>query len=205
MKKKSLIEIIKANKGASVGFAIVLLILFLDAQVLKPMRRAKQLQEQGIGRRVDKTATAPASVSGQKSAVASPNLTAPSPIFAPTFPELSKNIDIRFKGNTAYPYLDGRNFLKEIDKPVIVEIVQDVVEEVISKPDISYHGFYTVGNDKIAILRNSNELLLTRVGNKVRRTNYRLASISPEKVIVTDLSNKVRDFEISLADETESN
>ena len=190
----------------SIGFAIILLILFLDAQVFKPMRRAKELQAQGIGKRAGQSAPASSTAaSSGKTTAPSANLTAPAPMTVPNFQKISENIDTRFRGNTAYPFLDGRNVFKEIDKPVIVEIVPDIVEEVISKPDISYHGFYTVGNDKIAILRNSNEILLTRVGNKVRRTNYRLASISPEKVIVTDLSNKVRDFEISLADETESN
>lgn len=206
MKNKSLIDYIKENKVMSIGFAIVLLILFLDAQVFKPMRRAKELREQGIGKRVGgQASTVSSAAPAAKTAAASANLTLPSPISFPSFPNISENIDIRFMGNTAYPFLDGRNVFKEIEKPEIVEIVQEVVEEVISKPDISYHGFYTVGNDKIAILRNSNELLLTRVGSKVRRTNYKLASISPEKVVVTDLSNKVRDFEISLADETESN
>ncbi len=207
MKNKSLIDYIKENKVMSIGFAIVLLILFLDAQVFKPMRRAKELREQGIGKRAGggQTTTVSSAAPAAKTAATSANLTLPSPISFPSFPNISENIDIRFMGNTAYPFLDGRNVFKEIEKPEIVEIVQEVVEEVISKPDISYHGFYTVGNDKIAILRNSNELLLTRVGSKVRRTNYKLASISPEKVVVTDLSNKVRDFEISLADETESN
>ena len=206
MKNKSLTDLIKENKVMSIGIAIVLLILLFDSQVLKPMRRAKELQAQGIGKRQTTQSSQVSTASPAATTTASSgNLTAPSPISVPTFPKISENIDIRFRGNTAYPFLDGRNVFREIDKPVIVEIVQDVVEEVISKPDISYHGFYTVGNDKIAILRNSNEILLTRVGNKVRRTNYRLASISPEKVIVTDLSNKVRDFEISLADETESN
>ena len=206
MKNKSLTDLIKENKVMSIGIAIVLLILLFDSQVLKPMRRAKELQAQGIGKRQTTQSSQVSTASPAATTTASSgNLTAPSPISVPAFPKISENIDIRFRGNTAYPFLDGRNVFREIDKPVIVEIVQDVVEEVISKPDISYHGFYTVGNDKIAILRNSNEILLTRVGNKVRRTNYRLASISPEKVIVTDLSNKVRDFEISLADETESN
>ncbi len=198
-------DLIKENKVMSIGIAIVLIILFLDAQVFKPMRRAKELQAQGIGKRSGGQSSQTSSAPASKPGVASANIAAPTPMAVPSFPQISENIDKRFRGNTAYPFADGRNIFKEIDKPVLVEIVQDVVEEVINKPDISYHGFYTVGNDKIAILRNSNEILLTRVGNKVRRTNYKLASISPEKVIVTDLSNKVRDFEISLADETESN
>ena len=201
MKNQGLLGFIKENKAVSIGFFIVLLIFALDSFVLRPLRK-KQLQNTR-GPKANQTMVS--SPTSAKTAPSVSTMTAPAPLVVPTFPKLSDNIDIRFRGNTAYPYLDGRNVFREIEKPVIVEIVQDVVEEVISKPDISYHGFYTVGNDKIAILRNSNELLLTRVGNKVRRTNYRLASISPEKVIVTDLSNKVRDFEISLADETESN
>ena len=205
MKNQSLMTLIKENKVMAIGFAIVLLILSLDSFVLRPMRKAKALEE-ARGQRANPTAAVAKTSSVAKPGAPASTITAPSPLVIPTFAKLSDNIDIRFRGNTAYPFLDGRNVFKEIEKPEIVEVVQNVVEEVvISKPDLSYHGFYTVGNDKIAILRNSNELLLTRVGNRVRRTNYRLASISPEKVIVTDLSNKVRDFEISLADETESN
>ena len=204
MKEQGLLGFIKENKGFSIGVFIVLLILLFDSTVLRPMRNAKN-NDMSRGKKANTAASSPASTTAKAGSAAN-TLTPPSPIDNPTFPKISDNIDTRFRGNTAYPFLDGRNVFKEIDKPVVVEtIVQEVVEEIISKPDISYHGFFTVGNDKVAILRNSNELLLTRVGNKVRRTNYKLASISPEKVIVTDLSNKIRDFEISLADEAESN
>ena len=123
-----------------------------------------------------------------------------------TFPELSSKLNDRFSTNINYPFSKGRNVFTEIEKPVIiVEAVKEAVEEVLVKPDISYHGFFTLGNDKVAILKKEEEVLLTKVGTKVRRTSFKLASISPEKVTMTDLANKLKDFEISLADETESN
>ncbi len=207
-KEQSLIELIKSNKLVACGCVGILLILLLDTFVLRPARRAKELEKQGV-----KRAATTASATTARSGAASANKTAArapikpaSPISQPNYPQLSPNIVNRFAANTVYPYKNSRNIFKEIDKPVtIVEVVQEVVEEVIEKPDISYHGFFTVGNDRVAILRNSDEVLLTKVGTKVRSTTFKLASITPEKVVISDLSEKLRDFEISLADETESN
>ncbi len=202
----SLTDFILKNKVLSAGIFVILLIMLLDSLVFRPMRKRSQVEEQrGKKANVSVASTQSTSSSNTPSQSASNNLTPPAPLSVPVFPELSPNIVNRFKGNSAYPFRDGRNVFKEIEKVEIVEVIKETVEEVISKPDISYHGFFTVGNDRVAILRNSEELLLTKVGNKVRRTNYKLASITPEKVVVTDLSNKIRDFEISLADEAESN
>ena len=206
-KEQSLIELIKSNKLVACGCIGILLILLLDTFVLRPARRAKELEKQGVKRAAStaSVATARTGSSAKKTAARAPIKPA-SPISQPNYPALSPNIVNRFAANTVYPYKNSRNIFKEIDKPVtIVEVVQEVVEEVIEKPDISYHGFFTVGNDRVAILRNSDEVLLTKVGTKVRSTTFKLASITPEKVVISDLSEKLRDFEISLADETESN
>lgn len=207
-KDQSLIELIKGNKLVACGCAGILLILLLDTFVLRPARRAKELEKQGVKRAAaTSTVTARAtSSSSQKGASARTPIKPAAPITQPTYPQLSPNIVHRFAANTVYPYKNSRNIFKEIEQPVtIVEAVQEVIEEVIEKPDISYHGFFTVGNDRVAILRSSDEVLLTKVGTKVRSTSFKLASITPEKVVISDLSEKLRDFEISLADETESN
>lgn len=201
----SLTDFILKNKVLSAGIFVILLIMLLDSLVFRPMRKRSQVEEQRGKKANVSVASTQSTSSNTPSQSASNNLTPPAPLSVPVFPELSPNIVNRFRGNSAYPFRDGRNVFKEIEKVEIVEVIKETVEEVISKPDISYHGFFTVGNDRVAILRNSEELLLTKVGNKVRRTNYKLASITPEKVVVTDLSNKIRDFEISLADEAESN
>lgn len=206
-KEQSLIELIKSNKLVACGCIGILLILLLDTFVLRPARRAKELEKQGVKRAASTASVATARTgSSAKNTAARAPIKPASPISQPNYPALSPNIVNRFAANTVYPYKNSRNIFKEIDKPVtIVEVVQEVVEEVIEKPDISYHGFFTVGNDRVAILRNSDEVLLTKVGTKVRSTTFKLASITPEKVVISDLSEKLRDFEISLADETESN
>ena len=204
MEKQGLAEWIKNNKATSIILLCVLLVFILDAYVLRPMRKAKELEKKGV-KRIQTQSSTTTSKSSVTPKTSGSKITPPSPLVVPVFPELSTNIVGRFTPNAVYPYHNGRNIFKEIDKPKVVMKVVDKIEEIIEKPDISYHGFFTVGNDKVAILKNSNELLLTRVGNKVRRTTFKLASISPERVVVTDVSNKLRDFEISLADETESN
>lgn len=202
--QQSLQELFKKNKMLAIGVPIILLILLIDTFVLRPARRAKELEKRGI----KAVSTATPEQRAAKAAGVAPKapIAAPAPISQPTYPPLSPNIVNRFTANSVYPHADGRNIFAEIEKPVmIVDAVQEIVEEVIDKPAISYHGFYTVGNDKIAILRKDEEVLLTKVGSKVRRTSYRLASVTPEKVIISDTTDQVRDFEISLSDETESN
>ena len=206
MENQSLLDFFKKNKVLCIGLAIVLGILIVDEYILKPLRKAKSQQKSGLA--VDRSATQQ-TTSSNNTAVAqtsSNDLRKPDYLAEPSFPQLSSNIDDRFYTNMNYPYHKGRNVFTEQEKPVIVvEAVKEPVEEVIVRPDISYHGFFTMGNDKVAVLKKSDEVLLTKVGTKVRRTTFRLASITPEKVVMTDLSNKLRDFEISLAGETESN
>ena len=208
MEKQSLLEFFKKNKVLSIGLIVVLAILFVDGYILKPMRKAKEIGQQR-GNSVNRTNTQQNTPVSNNMNMAQSNpseIRPPDPFVRVTFPELSSKLDERFSTNINYPFSKGRNVFTEIEKPVlIVEAIQEAVEEVIEKPDISYHGFFTLGNDKVAILKKSDEVLLTKVGTKVRRTSFKLASISPEKVTMTDMANRLRDFEISLADETESN
>ena len=205
MENQSLIELIKKNKVATVLIVLILVFLATDAFILRPRRRAQELEKQGV--KVSGRQSTSSAATTTVASSASSKITPPEPLSEPVWGALKiEQVNDRIQGRKRYPFLDGRNIFKAIEKPVIVvDVPKIAVEEVIAQPDISYHGFFTVGTDKVAILRKEDEVLLTKLGTKVKRTSYRLASITPEKVVVTDLSNKLKDYEISLADETESN
>ncbi len=205
MENQSLIELIKKNKVATVLIVLILVFLATDAFILRPRRKAQEREKQGLkvtGNRATNTASASTATSA-----AAPKVTPPSPLAEPVWGTLNiEKLQKRLQCNSRCPFIDGRNIFREIEKPVVVvEAPSTPVQIVINQPDISYHGFFTVGTDKVAILRKEEEVLLTKLGTKVRKTPYRLASITPEKVVVTDLSDKLKDYEIALADDTESN
>lgn len=205
--QQNLIEMFKKNKLLAFGVPAILLILLLDTFVLRPARRQKELEKKGIKvTRPAATATASSASGGAKTVARAP-INEPAPIAEPVYPNLSENIVSRFSANTSYPYSNGRNIFMAMEAPEPVEVLEDIpeqiVEEIIERPNISYHGFFTVGNDKVAILRNSDEVLLTKVGTRVNRTPFRLASISPEKVVISDVNEILRDFEIGLSDAEE--
>ena len=201
MENSSLIELIKKNKVASILIALILLFLLTDALILRPSRRAKELEKQGVKAN---NRAASSSVNTVTPSSTAKKINPPSPLQEPVWATLNtEKVNKRLRASNRYPYLNGRNIFKEIEKPVVVVEAPSLPVEVdVFQPDISYHGFFTVGTDKVAILRKEDEVLLTKLGTKVRRTSFRLASISPEKVVVTDLSNKLKDYEISLADDT---
>ena len=206
-KEQSLIETLKQHKGLVIGFVFIICILLIDGYILKPWRKARENANKG--QQVDRSNTVQTTSSNRQSISTSTpqpaKLTPPPALAAVTYPALSSKIETRFESVRVYPFSKGRNVFTEIEKPVIIEPIKEIVEELPITPDISYHGFFTMGNDKVAVLKKSDEVLLTKVGTKVRRTTFKLASITPEKVVVTDLSNKLKDFEISLADDTQSN
>ena len=73
-------------------------------------------------------------------------------------------------------------------------------EEIFVRPEISYHGFFTLGNDKVAILRFADELLLTKAGSLLKHGPFFLSSVMPEKIVIADRNREIKDFEISLSD-----
>lgn len=195
---------LKNNKTVAFGVPFILGILLLDMLVLKPARMAKKQEAAGVTT-AQPANPAAAAVAGTAPA-AMPPLKAPDPVVAPVYPQLSPNIDIRFAANMVYPYGSGRNiFIEPAKSEGVVFVTTDESEPaaVVERPDISYHGFFTLGKDKVAILRLADELLLTRVGSTLKRTPFCLTSVFPEKIVISDTTDGVKDFEISLSDKKE--
>lgn len=202
MNQQEFQEYYKKNKTVVIGVPIIVFVLLLDLLVLKPAR-VKKRQEQmsgGIETSQPMTTTAPQAT---EEAAADPSgpVNAPEPIQPPVYPALSSDIDSRFAATQVFPYPQGRNIFNRVEKPAI-EIVEESApaeEQVFERPEISYHGFFTLGEDKVAILRLADELLITKVGSILKRGPFFLRSVLPEKVIISDMNQEIKEFEVSLS------
>lgn len=200
-KQQSLAEIFKNNKLLAFGLPIILLILLIDAFVLRPSRKAANLERQGVRRSI----STPVATTATKATNASsrPPIQPANQMVAPVYPDLSDKIVDRFRANTRYAFPEARNIfvepeVKEEPEPILA------VEEVFVRPNLNYHGFFVVGKDKVAIFHDSEQVLLAKAGDNVRHTTFKVKSITAEKVNMVDVSGKLKDFEIWLVD-SESN
>ncbi len=195
------------NRTVAFGVPFIALILMLDLLVLRPGREAKQKeaagqiaqqQQQHSGRPVAPAAT-PATAAA-KAPAEKGKIAPPAPLVKPTYPQLSEKIESRFAANRVYPYESSRNiFLWPDNVSRYAELENQ--DNVVERPDITYHGFFTLGNDRVAILRLADELLLTRLGSTLKRTSFSLAAVMPDKIIISDTSEALRDFEVTLSEQ----
>ncbi len=200
MNQQEFKEYLKKNKTVAFGVPFILGVLMLDMLVLKPARLAKKQAASGTTTAQPQTPAAAASTPTASSTKAP--IAPPEPIIAPVYPALSDQIESRFAANQVYPYDGGRNVFIPPEKAavMIVESGEQVVEQIFERPDISYHGFFTLGTDKVAILKFADELLLTKLGATLKRTTFSLTSVLPDKIVISDTSDGVRDFEVSLSE-----
>ncbi|HNS09012.1 MAG TPA: hypothetical protein PLR50_10785 [Candidatus Rifleibacterium sp.] len=205
MNQQELKEYLRKNKTVAFGVPFIVGVLMLDLLVLKPSREAKKKAAAGPAISQTQTpAAAPTAAAPGADPAAKPPIQPPAPIVKPVYPALSDKIESRFAANQLYPYEAGRNMFIWPEKPGTVFVSQETGEQapVIERPDISYHGFFTLGSDRVAILRFADELLLTRIGATLKRTPFCLTEVTPEKIIISDTSEEgLRDFEIALTDQ----
>ncbi|MDD2997701.1 MAG: hypothetical protein EOM80_00460 [Erysipelotrichia bacterium] len=205
MTRQEFQQYLRNNKAVAIGVPFILGLLMVDWFVLKPARLAKELEAKGgvaaTTQAATQAATQPAAAT--KATVAETQkqpLKMPDPISPPSYPTLSATIDTRFAATSVYPYDSGRNIFNRAGdgKMLISEFLPDQAGYV--RPEISYHGFFTLGNDRVAILKYANEVLLTKVGATLKSTPFSLRSVLPEKIVISDESETIREFEISLSD-----
>jgi hypothetical protein len=202
MTQNEFLDYCKKNKTVAFGVPLIVFVLLLDNLVLKPNRQKKLEEARGIT-----TQSAPATPASTEAApgimAEKTPLAPPKPLEAVSYPALSDRVDSRFSAVQTYPYDQSRNiFIQETEQRIqVISAVTDE-EETFERPDISYHGFFTVGNDRIAILRFADELLLTKVGGALKRSPFFLRTVLPEKIIISDASESIREFEISLSEKT---
>ncbi len=199
MTQKEFIDYCKKNKMVAIGVPLIVVVLLLDNLVLKPNRKKRADEARGI---TTQSAPAnPAVVAQPGTAIKEPILPA-KPLDAVSYPQLSNRVDSRFEATHNYPYDRGRDiFARKTEQRIeIIAARGEEEEESFERPEISYHGFFTVGSDRVAILRFADELLLTKVGGALRRSPFFLRSVFPEKIIISDATESIREFEVSLSD-----
>lgn len=188
------------------GVPLIVFVLLLDNLVLKPARQKKADEARGITTQSAPANPAVALAPGAPASEKGP-LAPPKPLAPVSYLPLSDAVDSRFAAMQSYPYGHGRNVFTgiaakgiEIMPTFTDEGVEEEKEEVFERPDITYHGFFTVGNDRVAILRFADELLLTKVGGALKRTPFFLRSVFPEKIVISDATESIKEFEVSLSD-----
>jgi len=204
MNQQEIRDYLKKNKTVAFGVPFIVCVLLLDVLILKPARLAKK-QGATATTATTQTAALPTAAGVPAAATGMAPIAPPDPIATPVYSALSDKIESRFSANQLYPYADNRNVFLPAEKvgAYIVETAVETGEPVLERPDITYHGFFTLGADKVAILRFANELLLTKLGATLKRTNFSLTSVFPDRVVISDSSEGIRDFEVSLSDKPE--
>ncbi len=203
MNQQELKEYLRKNKTVAFGVPFIVGVLMLDLLILKPNREAKKKAAAGPAISQTQDPTAATAIPGVEVDARAP-IQAPEPIVNPVYPALSDKIESRFAANQLYPYEAGRNMFIWPQKPGAVFVTQDTGEQapVVERPDIAYHGFFTLGTDRVAILRFADELLLTRIGATLKRTPFCLTEVTPEKIVISDTSEEgLRDFEVALTEQ----
>ncbi|PKL50966.1 MAG: hypothetical protein CVV42_01305 [Candidatus Riflebacteria bacterium HGW-Riflebacteria-2] len=201
MTQNEFLDYCKKNKTVAFGVPAIIFILLLDSLVLKPNRQKKLEESRGI---TTQTAPANPAVAAQAPGIAAEKapLAPPKPLEAVSYPALSERVDSRFSAVQLYPYDQSRNiFVQKSEQRIqVISAITGEEEETFERPDITYHGFFTLGTDRVAILRFADELLLTKVGGALKRSPFFLRSVFPEKIIISDATESIREFEVSLSE-----
>ena len=210
MTKQEFHEFYKKNKLVVFGVPFIVVIVLVNQLVLKPAREAKRAEL--YGKTAQATPATQAAAPG--AAPAKKVITPPKPLVVPKIHDFSLEVKKRFAWDDndptndglqnrtkRYPFGPSKNVFKS---PWIREetpqLPQMVVKEVVEKilPSFTYHGFFRMGKERIAILKRANRVLLTRAGGPVRETDYLLQSIAEDRVVVTEKNDHSKVFEIAL-------
>ncbi len=205
-------EFYKKNKIAVIGVPVIAVIVLFNQFVLKPAREAKKAPAtQVAGASVATTPDAAGGVPGAAGDAAPVGPPPPITVSMATIPPLNTAVESRFVATERFPYGATKNvfepFYKSDDLPAPIAAPSEEVAAptVVERPDISYHGFFTVGIDKVAILKLADRLTLTRVGQKLCETALVLETVQPDHVTIrdaektgTDQSEARRSFDVAL-------
>ncbi len=195
-------EYYKNNKTVVIGVPIIIAVLLINNFILKPAREKKRLERLGQTQ-TQAAATPAATTTGAPAAAEKTPIKMPDPIRTPVYPKLSDKIETRFQLSKSYPYSSRKRNIFLAEKDAIVEFIpqdEDEIEDVYEMPEISYHGFFSLGPDKVAILKSADSLLLTKAGNMLKSSQLRLSSVFPDHVVITDVSETQRTFEVALSE-----
>jgi|GEM_PF-939395 len=196
MNAQEIQEFYKKNKVVAIGVPVILGVLILDNFILKPRRVKPETAATHVT-----ASTAPTQPVAGAPAVAVDPLKPPPPLITPNIPLVDPRVDSRFITRAAYPYGETRDvFLAPQEEIRAAEpmVFKAPVEKFTETPDIAYHGFFTMGLDRVAIMKANSRLALSRMNTKITDTSFILHEIHPDKVILLDTRNDNRPFEINL-------
>lgn len=192
-------EFYKKNKLVCIGIPFIIGFILFNQFVLKP-----KLQKKPAGQTATQATAGVTADAGPAPEAAPIGPPPPITISMANVPQLSENVEKRFTKVDTFPFQPQRNMFEPFYKqgtegPVVAApIAEPIGEVVIQHPDLTYHGFFTIGQDRVAILKMSGRAILTRSGQKVIETPFVLEAIYPDRVEVVDGEDQSRRFEVAL-------
>lgn len=191
MNIKAIQEYCKKNKAVAFGVPIIVGVLLLDNLILKPRRNPPKTP-------TETAAAAP--VTPADSAVtpaAEAPITPPPPLVTPNIPSIDPRVEARLAAQVTFPYGPSRNVFSPPRKEGAY--VAPTVTEVARRSDIAYHGCFTIGVTKVAIIKAAGRLTLSRLDSKISDTPYILREIHLNRIVVADTEHDNRPEEFPLA------
>lgn len=194
-------KIYAENKVAVIGVPIIVLILLLQKFVLEPSRATKKPA-------TTPTAAAPLTpAAGTPAAGGAPpaaDVPAPTPVIM--IPPLSQALQNRMHPPEEYPFPTSRNCFVTFVKTRTTELaVAPTIElasepELLARPEVSYHGYFNVGRDRVAILKLAGVMQLKRVQQMLDETPFSLAEITDDHVVLADTTSPGDDLVVALSE-----
>ncbi len=185
-------EYCKKNKAVAVGVPVILGLLLFDNLILKPSRN-KDKQPAATASTAQPTATAEVTQSPAEEPIKPPP-----PLVTPMIPSIDPRVEARLMAQVAFPYGPSRNVFGRPQKEGGPIAVAPAI--VLGRPDIDYHGFFTTGLLKVAIIKAAGRITLARLDSKIPDTPFILKEIHMDRVVLIDTENDNIPFDEYLTD-----
>ncbi|MBP7633875.1 hypothetical protein KBA41_06870 [Candidatus Ozemobacteraceae bacterium] len=183
----------KKNKAVAVGVPVILGLLLFDNLILKPSRNKDKQPP------VTTASTAqPTAAADVKASPAEEPIKPPPPLVSPTIPSIDPRVEARLTSQVSFPYSMSRNVFSPPRKEGGPVAIAPAV--VLGRPDIDYHGFFTMGMLKVAIIKAAGRITLARLDSKIPDTPFILKEIHMDRVVLLDTENDNIPFDEYLTD-----
>lgn len=206
-------QIYKENKVAVIGVPLIILIVCFNMFVLVPGREArrKALLGNKPAAGVPAAGAPGAGAPAAAESAAAPTGTAPTVQVLPEptiiLPQLSDELEKRRDKQKVYRFPGGRNVFLPFARPreIVAEAAPAAPEiasftPVVSRPDVTYHGFVTTNAVRVAIVRVAGAMHLVKPGALLPETCFQVVAVTDESLGIRDTADYDVTFDIPLAD-----
>ncbi len=183
----------KKNKAVAIGVPVILGLLLVDNLILKPSRN-KDKQPAAT----TTAAAQPEAAAAAKASPAEEPIKPPPPLVTPTIPGIDPRVEARLQAQVSFPYGPSRDVFGRPQKDGGPVTIAPAV--VLGRPDIDYHGFFTMGMLKVAIIKAAGRITLARLDSKIPDTPFILQEIHMDRVVLIDTENDNIPFDEYLTD-----